>query len=94
MKIEVTKSIFFKIYGCKKVFLKNCGCSCTIAIEGSVRVLGFQNCGCRLSDVLYKTKDKGAFFMNIEVTQSIFLKTCGCSCTHFTHINEGSDIYG
>ena len=61
-------------------------------------LLGFQNCGCGFSYFLKNPKIKGTFVQKSRVknqissksvgAKSVFLKICGCSCTHCTHTTE------
>ena len=63
------------------------------AVDTSGTSLEFQNCGCRLPKKLkikgifvQKLRVKNQIFEKSEGTESVFLKICGCSCTH---TNEG-----
>ena len=38
-----------------------------------------------------KTLKLKYFFMKLKGKKSVFLKICGCSCTHCTHANEAPE---
>ena len=64
--------------------------------------LRFQNCGCRFSQTIQKTVNKGTFVWKLRVenhsskksmgAKSVFLKIYGYNCTHCTHTNQVSDV--
>ena len=68
-----------------------------MGMEQAGTLLRFQNCGCRFSDLFktlkrfffeIKSRAKGQLLSKSLSVNSVFLKICQCSCTHFTHNNK------